>query len=107
MRRPPRGLVAGRAHGIHRVDGLRSEVTGPESRRGPDGVRIPVGYQPDAPARLRSPTEGTGPADPLAGASGWSAGGVNGPSDAQRRPILWTGAAAMGGIGDPELNRTE
>src|SRR5699024_7024779 len=41
------------------ANGLCSDVTGPGSRYGPGGARIPVAYQPDAPARVRSPAERT------------------------------------------------
>src|SRR6185312_15624146 len=63
----------------NRIQRLCSDVTGPGSRCGPGGARIPVGYRPDAPARVRSSAGRAGAGAPLAGASGRSADGPDQP----------------------------
>src|SRR5579885_859880 len=67
-------------HSIFRIhDGLCREGAGPGSPRGRGEAGIPGGDRPDAPARIGSPAEPTGPADPLAGASGSSPHDANQP----------------------------
>src|SRR6185437_3264593 len=84
-------------------DRLCSDAMGPGSCCGP------VGDQPDAPARVRSPAGRAGAGDPLAGASGRSADGTDRPgieataSDCNKpdAPARVGSPAGRAGAGDP------